>query len=100
MVIRLITRQRGPPVRPARSKRSNPPARPNAAEGLGTASPATKRAAETICEEARLARIQWDTRETVGVLELAEAELGAATGVRPSGILMLRGMGEAASGFA
>ena len=37
------------------------------AEGLGVASQTTKRATETISEEPWLARIPWDTRETVGV---------------------------------
>ena len=50
-------------------------------EGLGIASPTTKRATETISEEPWLARIPWDTRETVGVPGLAGAELAAAARV-------------------
>ena len=60
----------------------NPAGKAECGEGLGIVAPVTIRAAETISEELVLARIQWDTRETVGVPELAGAELGAAAGVR------------------
>ena len=55
---------------------------PDAAEGLGIASPATKWAAETIPEELVLARIQWSSREAAGTAELARAKLAAVAGVR------------------
>ena len=53
---------------------------PDAVEGLGFIAPVTIRAAETTYAKPRLTRIQWDTRETMGWLELAGAKLAAAAG--------------------
>ena len=55
-----------------------------------------QKAAETISEEPWLARIPWDTRETVGVPGLAGAELAAAAGARPRAGAALRCTGAAA----
>ena len=55
---------------------------PDVAEGLRFISPVTIRAAETTYAKPRLARIQWDTRETVGWSELAGAKLAAAAEAR------------------
>ena len=55
---------------------------PDMAEGLGFIALATIRAAEATYAKPRLARIQWDTRETVGWSELAGAKLAAAAGAR------------------
>ena len=64
------------------------PARPDAVEGLGFASPVTKRAAESTRGELGLARIQSGMRQQRGRTELAGNELGAALAF---GCLWLRG---------
>ena len=70
--------------------------RPSAAELVGFIAPATIWAAEATYAKPRLARIQWDTRKTVGWSELAGGKLAAAAGVRPRAGAALRCTGAAA----
>ena len=58
------------------------PARPDAAAGCGIASPATKWAAEIICEELVLVRIHWCPRFHRRRPRLMMATTWAAIGVR------------------
>ena len=60
------------------------------AERVGFVAPATIWAAEATYAKPRLARILWDTRETVGWSELAGAKLVAVAGVRPRAGAVLR----------
>ena len=53
------------------------------ADLVGFVAPATIWAAEATYAKPRLARIQWDTRKTVGWSELAGARLAAVARVRP-----------------
>ena len=69
------------------------------AERVGFVAPATIWAAEATYAKPRLARIQWDTRETVGWSELAGAKLAAAAGVRPRAGAALRCTGRPPEGL-